>query len=216
MSLDDEKRMVAHAAALLVHDGMRVGLGTGTTVAHLLEALAQRRVRATYVASSPRTHQAASALGLQVDHLDHWTKLDLAIDGADQIAADGWVAKGAGGALTREKLLAVSADRFVIIADSSKSVERIHSPIALELLAFGLSSTLFRLLHAQLREAAPTPDGGVLADFTGEVADAGALAELLANTPGVVEHGLFAPALVTDVFIGDANTVRRDKGSQSS
>ena len=112
---------------------MRVGLGTGTTVAYLLEAVARRKPRAVFVASSPRTEVAAQSLGLRVQSFDDVDRLDLAIDGADQIAPDGWLIKGGGGAHTREKIVAASAERFVVIADATKLVSALHAPVPLEL-----------------------------------------------------------------------------------
>jgi ribose 5-phosphate isomerase A len=204
-----EKWLAAEAAAAAVEDGMRVGLGTGSTVAHLLPALAERGLELTCVATSPRTEAAARELGLRVEPFERIERLDLAIDGADQVAADGWLVKGGGGAHTREKIVAAAADRFLVIADSSKPVERVGAPIPLELHAFGLAATLRELGAVELRDAEPTPDGGVLADYRGEVANPVALAMRLALVPGVVEHGLFPPSLVAEVLIGRGDTVER-------
>jgi ribose 5-phosphate isomerase A len=211
MSADGEKRLAAEAAALLVEDGMRVGLGTGSTVAFLLPALAARGLGIRCVATSPATERAARELGLVVEDAGAVERLDIAIDGADQIASDGWLVKGGGAAHTREKVVAAAAERFVVIADASKEVERIAAPVPLELLAFGLAGTLRRLGDVALRDVPPSPDGGVIADWTGPVDDPAALAERLAATPGVVEHGLFPPALVHDVIVarGDAVEHRR-------
>ncbi|HEV3328518.1 MAG TPA: ribose 5-phosphate isomerase A [Acidimicrobiales bacterium] len=197
-----EKQVAATAAAQLVEDGMRVGLGTGSTVGYFLEALADRRCDVRCVATSPRTASRARTLGLVVEEFDALDVLDLAVDGADQVAPDGWIVKGAGGALTREKVVAASSTSYVVIVDSSKLVERLMAPVPLELMAYGLASTLRRLGAASLRDAARTPDGGVLADYRGEVADVAALAERLSSVPGVVEHGLFAPTLITKVLVG--------------
>ncbi len=202
MDLDREKQLVADAAAELVEDGMRVGLGTGTTVTHLLAALARRAPEVVYVASSPRTEQAARALGLLVEPFDHLDRLDLVIDGADQVAPDGWLIKGGGGAHTREKVVVAAADAFVVIVDSTKLVDALAAPVPLELLSFGLRATLRRLAAATLRDAARTPDGGVLADWHGALGDPGALATYLSAMPGVVEHGLVPPDAVTRVLVG--------------
>ena len=104
-----EKRAAAEAAAELVPDGAKVGLGSGSTVAELLPALAARRLSIRCAATSPATEQAARALGIVVEPLDALGVLDIAIDGADQIAPDGWVVKGGGGAHTREKIVAATA-----------------------------------------------------------------------------------------------------------
>jgi ribose 5-phosphate isomerase A len=205
-----EKRLAAEAAASLVEDGATVGLGTGSTVAHFLEALAARRLDVRCVATSPATEHAARALGLQVvPFADGGTlaRLDIAVDGADQIAGDGWVVKGGGGAHTREKIVAAAAERFVVIASSDKLVPRVRAPVALELLAFGAAATLARLEHARLRGAPRTPDGGVVADWIGPVDDPAVLAAALAATPGVVDHGLFPPELVSEVLVGRGNSV---------
>jgi ribose 5-phosphate isomerase A len=208
MNLESEKQLAGEAAALMVEDSMTVGLGTGTTVEHLLPALARRNLSVRYVASSPRTERLASDLGLHVEPFSS-DRLDLAIDGADQIGADGWLVKGGGGAHTREKLLAVSADVFVVIADSSKPVEVLRPPIPLEILAFGVNSTFARIGAVRRRDGPPTPDGGVLADFTGNFDDPAILARQLDGVPGVVAHGLFPPELVRTVLIGRGGTVER-------
>jgi ribose 5-phosphate isomerase A len=213
--LEREKRLAAEAAAALVEDGMTVGLGTGTTAAHFLRALAARRLRLRCVATSLETERAALDLGLPVEQfsgLGALGELHIAVDGADQIAKDGWVVKGGGGAHTREKIVAAAAARFVVIASSDKLVERVAAPIPLELLDFGLPATLQRLLQAELRDAAPTPDGGVLADWRGPVADPRSLSTLFSRTPGVVEHGLFPPELVSDVLVGREDAVERISG----
>jgi ribose 5-phosphate isomerase A len=206
---DDEKRRAAVAAAELVSDGMTVGLGTGSTVAHLLPALTERDLTVRCVATSPRTEAAARALGLAVEPFERLDALDIAIDGADQVAPDGWLVKGGGGAHTREKIVAAAAERFVVIVDSSKPVSRISAPIPLELQPFGLRATLRELGDVELRDAASTPDGGILADFRGTVADPAATADRLASIPGVVEHGLFPPALVSEVLVGRGADVDR-------
>jgi len=171
MPVADDKRLAAEYAARLVEDGMRVGLGTGTTVAPLLPALAARGLRLRCVATSPATADAARALGLAVEPFDTLGELDIAIDGADQIDPEGWLVKGGGGAHTREKVVAAAAERFVVIASSDKVVDRIVAPIPLELLAFGLPATLRLLESAKLRHAPLSPDGGAIADYFGEVPD---------------------------------------------
>jgi ribose 5-phosphate isomerase A len=181
---------------------MTVGLGTGTTVAYLFPALAARRLTLRCVATSLRTEEAARAAGLPVEPFGGIARLDIAIDGADQIAPDGWVVKGGGAAHTREKIVAASADRFVVIASSDKVVEAIAPPIPLELLPYGLGATLARLGEVELRDVPPSPDGGVIADYLGPVEDPAAVAAWLAATPGVVEHGLFPPELTSDVLVG--------------
>src|SRR5271155_1293533 len=118
--IEAEKRRAAEAAATRVRDGELVGLGTGSTVAYLLPALAARGLTLRCAATSPATEEAARALGIRVEALDEIGELDVAIDGADQIAPEGWLVKGGGAAHTREKLVAVTAERLVVVADSTK------------------------------------------------------------------------------------------------
>ena len=207
-----EKRLAAEAAAALVEDGMTLGLGTGSTASHFLTALAARNLDLRCVATSPATERSALALGLRVesfDDTDALPRLDLAVDGADQIGPERWIVKGGGGAHTREKIVGAAAARFVVIASSDKIVEHLDPPVALELLEFGLAATLERLEHARLRDAPSTPDGGVLADWFGPVDDPRGLAARLDATPGVVDHGLFAPELISEVIIGREDRVER-------
>lgn len=207
MDLETEKKAAAEAAAALVGDGMLIGLGTGSTVAYLLPALARRARALRCVATSPLTEEAARRAGLVVEPFGGHDRFDLAIDGADQIAPDGWLVKGGGAAHTREKLVAASAERFVVIADSAKPVARLHGPIPLELLEFGLQSTLRRLGTVRRRDVPQSPDGGIIVDFTGAVDDPATLAERLARTPGVVEHGLFPPEMVTMALVARGTEV---------
>jgi ribose 5-phosphate isomerase A len=198
-----EKQLAAESAAGLVEPGMTVGLGTGTTVAYLLPALAARKLEIRCVATSPATYSTAASLGLTVEDFDTLDRLDIAIDGADQVTPDRWLVKGGGGAHTREKVVAAATDRFVVIASSDKEVARLSPPVPLELLAFGLEATLRTLGHAKVRPGAPsTPDGGVIADWHEPFDDPAALSARLSATPGVVSHGLFEPALVSDVIVG--------------
>jgi ribose 5-phosphate isomerase A len=206
-----EKRAAAEAAAALVEGGMWVGLGTGSTVAELLPPLGARRLDITCVATSPATEELAVAHGLDVRPFTDIDRLDLTIDGADQVDPAGWLIKGGGGAQTRERIVAAAADRFVVIVSSEKPVDQLHAPVPLELLAFGLAATLRALPGAVLRDAPVTPDGGILADYHGEVGDPAALAAVLDAVPGLVSHGLFPPAMVSTVLVarGDAVETRR-------
>jgi ribose 5-phosphate isomerase A len=205
--VEREKRAAAEAAAQLVEDTMTVGLGTGSTVAYLLPALARRHLALRCAASSPRTERAAVELGLRVEPIASVDRFDIAIDGADQVAPDGWLVKGGGAAHTREKIVAASADRFVVIVDSTKPVERLRSPVPLELLEFGLESTVRRIGPVSLRNVPRSPDGGVIADFVGDLDDPAELAAALASTPGVVDHGLFPPDLVATVLVARGTLV---------
>jgi ribose 5-phosphate isomerase A len=204
MSVEHEKKLAAEAAAELPEHGMRLGLGTGSTVSYLLPALAARRLDLCCVSTSPATEHSARELGLRVESFSGsgaLRELDMAIDGADQVAASGWLIKGGGAAHTREKAVAAAAGRFVVIVSSNKVVERLVPPVPLELINFGLAATLARLQSATLRAVPPSPEGGIIADFTGDVGDPADLAARLSACVGVVEHGLFPPEMVSDIFV---------------
>jgi ribose 5-phosphate isomerase A len=211
VAAEDEKRIVAEAAAMLVEDGMTIGLGTGSTVAHLLPAIAGRGLSGIRcVATSVATEEQARELGVPVEEFSELERLDIAIDGTDQVTPDGWLIKGGGAAHQREKIVAAAADRFVVIADSSKPVDSLTPPVPLELLAFGLRSTLARLgPEVELRDVPRSPDGGVIADYRGEIGDPAGLAARLDANPGISSHGLFPPSMVSEVLIGRAGEVER-------
>jgi ribose 5-phosphate isomerase A len=211
-NVESEKRHAAEAAAEIVESGMRVGLGTGSTIAYLLPALAARRLDIACVATSLATETEGRRLGLDIRLFDRFDRLDIAIDGADQVASDCWLVKGGGGAHTREKIVAAAAERFVVIVSSDKLVEVVGGPVPLELVGFGLAATLKRLGSPReccLRDAPPTPDGGLLADYHGNIADPAELAIRFDTTPGVVGHGLFPPALVHEVLVARDGGVER-------
>jgi len=209
VAAEDEKRLAAEAAAELVEDGMTVGLGTGSTVAELLPAIARRGLTGLRcVATSVATEEQARGLGLPVEEFSDLERLDIAIDGTDQVTPDGWLIKGGGGAHLREKIVAAAADRFIVISDSSKPVDVLTGPVPLELFAYGLASTLARLGgDVELRDAPHSPDDGVIADYGSEIGDPAELAARLEADPGVAAHGLFPPDLVSDVFVARGSDV---------
>jgi ribose 5-phosphate isomerase A len=202
---EDEKRAAAEAAALEVQNGTTLGLGTGSTVAHFLPALARRKMEVMCVATSPATEEMAHALGLTLQPFDLLERLDLAVDGADQVGPDLWLVKGGGGAHTREKIVAEASERFLVIVSTDKLVERLAPPVPVEILTFGLAATLRRLSEiggVEAREGPPTPDGNRVFDLMGGMDDPPALASELDSIPGVVGHGLFQPELVSEVIVG--------------
>ena len=210
--IEREKQRAAEAAAEFVEDGMTVGLGTGSTAAYLLPPLAARKLDIRCVATSPATSQAARSLGIKVVSfagLEAPARLDMTIDGADEVDPSGWLVKGGGGAHTREKAVAAASDRFIVIVSANKLVDKLTPPIPLELAEFGLAGTLARLGAAQLRGVTHSPDGGVIADYTAPFDDPAALAAWLSQMPGVVEHGLFPPSIVSDVLVGRGGAVER-------
>lgn len=190
---------------------MAVGLGTGSTVEHLLPAIAQRGLSGIRcVATSVATENQARKLGIPVEEFGTLERLDIAIDGTDQVTPDGWLIKGGGGAHLREKIVAAAAERFVVIADSSKPVEKLTAPVPLELFAFGLRSTLARLGDAiLLRDVPRSPDDGLIADYRGDIDDPAALSARLEADPGVAAHGLFPPDMVSEVIVGRGGAVDR-------
>jgi len=208
---DEEKRIAAEAAAEFVEDGMTVGLGTGSTVAFLLPAIAARGLSGIRcVATSVATEEQARGLGIPVEEFSELDRLDIAIDGTDQVTPDGWLIKGGGGAHLREKIVAAAAERFVVIADSSKPVDALSGPVPLELFAYGLRSTLERLgPEVALRDAPRSPDDGVIADHRGEVGDPAGLAARLEADPGVAAHGLFPPDMVSELLVGSGGAIDR-------
>jgi len=208
---ETEKRLAAEAAAELVQDGMTIGLGTGSTVAFLLPAIAARGLTGIRcVATSVATEQQARELEIPVEDFDALERLEIAIDGTDEVTPDGWLIKGGGAAHLREKIVAAAAERFVVVADSSKPVEALRGPVPLELFAFGAASTLARLgPEVEPRDVPASPDGGTIADYRGAIEDPAALAARLDADPGVAAHGLFPPELVSEVLIGRGEKVER-------
>jgi ribose 5-phosphate isomerase A len=216
MSIEHEKRLAAEVAAAEVADGMTVGLGTGSTVAYLLGALADRHLRLRCVATSPATEASARQLGLAVEPFESVERLDLAIDGADQVSPSGWLVKGGGGAHTREKIVAAASERWIVIVSANKLTEALSTPVPLELLTFGLEATLAAVAPARLRGGPKSPDGGLIADYLGPLGEPAELAERLDAVPGVVGHGLFAPSLLDEVIVGRGTSVERLRPSPNA
>jgi ribose 5-phosphate isomerase A len=131
---------------------------------------------------------------------------------------EGWLVKGGGGAHTREKIVAAAAERFVVIVSADKLVAEIAQPVPLELLRFGVARTLHELGQARLRDGdsgpQKSPDGNLIADYTGSVDGPAALAARLGGTPGVVEHGLFAPAMVSEIISAGSGGIARRAGAK--
>jgi ribose 5-phosphate isomerase A len=214
---DAQKRAAAEAAAAMVEDGMVVGLGTGSTAWFAIEALIRRvreGLRILGIATSERSDAQARAGGIPLTTFAEHRRLDITIDGADEIATGSLhLIKGLGGALLREKIVAAASDRLVIVADARKLVDRLGgtAKLPIEIVPFGWQTTAERLARLGadpvLRgdEASPFhTDGGNLildCDF-GPIADPAALDEAIGQTIGVVETGLFigmaSMALVAD------------------
>ena len=200
----------ARAAAALVPDGAIVGLGTGSTVAHLLPVLAQRAAGHVFVATSDATEKLAAQLGIEIERFDRLAHLDVAIDGADEITPEGWLIKGGGGAHVREKIVAANASRFIVIGSARKEVARLARAVPVEVLAFGAQATLHdlrRFGEVVLRSPEPTLNGGLIADVHARLSDPRTLSDQLDSLPGLLGHGLFGPELVDDVIVGHADGV---------
>jgi ribose 5-phosphate isomerase A len=218
---DRAKAAAAREAAEMVEEGMRVGLGTGSTAAHLVARLGERAregLRFTAVATSEATARLARDAGLSTRTLDEAGWLDLTIDGADEFDPDLALIKGAGGALLREKIVAACSDRMVVIADPSKRVETLGAfPLSVEVVPFGWSVTKALLEEAMAGlglgkvEARPRIRGGrafetdggnrVLDLHLGRIENPGRTSVAINQIPGVVENGLFVD-LCDAVVIG--------------
>jgi ribose 5-phosphate isomerase A len=206
-SAEDHKRAAGEAAAALVQDGMVVGLGTGTTAAWFVKALATRGLNLTCVATSQATADLASSLGLTVAELGETKTIDLTVDGADEIGPGLSLIKGGGAALLREKLVWEASRRCVVIADAAKQVKILGKfPLPIEVVAFGHKTTASRIcdvlsefeigMAPRLRMVGGAPvktDGGNLIydAACGAIAEPAALAAALKSVTGVVDHGLF-------------------------
>ncbi len=211
MDLEPAKRAAGEAAALLVEDGMTLGLGTGTTARWFIEAVGARVADGLHVAAVA-TSLASAALAarhrIPLLELDAHG-VDLAVDGADTVDPDLRLLKGLGGALVRERIVAAAAARFVIVADESKLRHNLSGFVPVELLVFGWHHTMTLLDQAgatfALRlDAAGEPlrsdNGNLIADGEfGPIADPEGLAARLDAIPGVVGHGLFLG--MTDLVI---------------
>lgn len=213
----DGKRAAGEAAAALVESGMRLGLGTGSTVYWTLGALARRAsagLRVTAVATSRATEALARELGIPLADIDAGGALDLGIDGADEVSPALDLIKGGGGALLREKLVALQCRRRVIVVDRSKLVPRLGArPLPVEVVAFGWRATAERIRslggEPTLRTAQGRPlvtdEGHYILDSTfGPIDDPAHLERALKGLAGVVESGLFV-GLADLVLVGDAH-----------
>ncbi len=216
---DVGKRRAAERSLDYVEDGMVLGLGTGSTAAHLVRLLGERvrgGLRVQGVPTSRATEALAAECGIPLVGFDRVTRLDLTIDGADEIGPNLDLIKGGGGALLREKIVASVSDRYVIIADETKLVKRLGGfALPVEVTPFALAVVTARLeaegAKPVLRrvaggDAMVTDEGHHLLDCAyGAIDDAPALARALTGIVGVVEHGLF-------VGMADAAVIGRDDG----
>lgn len=225
--MDELKRQAAARALEYVGDGMRLGLGTGSTAKHFVELLGARvqaGLKVIGVPTSEATRTDAQRCGVPLTTLEEIDHLDLTVDGADEVDGDLNLIKGGGGALLREKIVAAASDRMIVIADDSKWVETLgRFPLPIEAVPFGLAATR-RAIEASfaasgvsgeisLRKGkdghAFVTDGGhwILDAHLGRIPDARRLAASLSLIPGVMEHGLFI-GLASTVILAGASGIR--------
>jgi ribose 5-phosphate isomerase A len=206
MTQDEAKQLVAKRAVEFVEDGMRVGLGTGTTATMFIRELAvrvQQGLKIRCVASSDASHELALSLGMDVRTLDELPELDVYIDGADEVGPGLALIKGGGGALLREKIVTSAAKEFVVVVDSTKVVERLGKfPLPVEVVKMALPVVEPKLaaleLNPTLRKAKSgdgpylTDEGNYILDCAcGVIDEPEVLAAEIRGIVGVVEHGLF-------------------------
>jgi len=207
------KEAVGRHAATLVTDGMRVGLGTGSTAYYAITALAERHADIRCIGTSEKTEALARERGLTVVDPAEVKELDLAIDGADEIDPVWNLIKGGGGALTREKVVAEMAREFVVVVDDSKPVECLGAfGLPFEVVDFAVAPVTRRLQalgarSVEEREQRSDNDNALLDANFGPITDPGGLAPKLAAIPGVIEHGIFPAELVGRVLVGGADGV---------
>ncbi len=220
--MDGLKRQAAARALQSVRDGMKLGLGTGSTAKHFVDLLGER-VRAGLevvgVPTSEATRFQATECGIRLTTLDDVDRLDLTVDGADEIDPALNAIKGGGGALLREKIVAAASDRMIVIADDTKWVDALgRFPLPVEVIPFGLAATRRAIAGAFAQSGVSgqmvlrkgrdghvfVTDGGhwIIDAHLGRIADAPRLAGLLNPIPGVVEHGLFIGLASTAILAG--------------
>jgi ribose 5-phosphate isomerase A len=222
VNLDDLKRQAAARALEFVQDGMTLGLGTGSTAKHFVELLGERvrdGLNVIGVPTSEVTRTDAVRCGVRLTTLDEVDRLDLTVDGADEVDPALNLIKGGGGALLREKIVAAASDRMIVIADDSKWVETLgRFPLPIEVVPFGLAATQRAIaksfgdcgvsgrmmMRKGLDGHAFVTDGGhwIVDAHLGRIVDAPRLAQSLAAIPGVVEHGLFIGLASTAMLAG--------------
>jgi ribose 5-phosphate isomerase A len=209
------KEAVAKAALTYIEDEMIIGVGTGSTVNYFIDQLASVKHRIdACVASSKATEARLRALGISVIDLNATSDLPLYIDGADEVTETGYMIKGGGGALTREKIIASAARRFICIVDEKKVVRHLgRFPVAVEVLPIARSFAARELVKLggdpEYREGFITDNGNIILDvYNFEISKARELEEAIKLIPGVVENGLFSKRLADTVLIAQENEIK--------
>ncbi|MDD9797973.1 MAG: ribose-5-phosphate isomerase RpiA [Alphaproteobacteria bacterium] len=231
-SYEDELKKAAAGSALeLIKDGMRLGLGTGSTARHFIDGLGAKvaaGLNVVCVATSKASHAQAESLNIPLAELDDKQKLDLTIDGADALNNERDLIKGGGGALLREKITAAASNAMLVIADESKLVDTLGAfPLPIEVATFGhraISQNIAAVISEVQGKDAPPPEpilrlhggnapfvtdnGNYIYDYAlQQINDPPALAAALQTIPGVVEHGLFIN-LATGAIIATQNGIK--------
>ncbi len=215
MTQDELKALVGQAALAHVVPGQLVGVGTGSTVNHFIDALAGMRDRiAGAVSSSRQSSERMAARGIRVVEAEAAERLPVYIDGADEIDHAGFMIKGGGAALTREKIVADLADRFVCIADASKLVQRLGAyPLPVEVIAMAAPQLVRRFAElggqASLRPGVVTDNGHPVLDVRGlDIVDPAGMEAEINQWPGVVTVGIFARHRASLCLLGTAEGVK--------
>lgn len=224
MTQDEAKLAVAKRAVTYVEDGMRVGLGTGSTATMFIRELGERvkaGLKIRCVASSDASHNLGLSLGMDVTTLDQLPELDVYIDGADEVGPALAMIKGGGGALLREKIVASAAKRFLVVVDASKVVKHLGKfPLPVEVIKMALPLVLPKLaalgLNPKQRPARSgdgpylTDEGNYIVDCAcGEIADPEQIAARIRGIVGVVEHGLFLKMATLALVAGEDGVTER-------
>ncbi|QDZ07294.1 ribose-5-phosphate isomerase RpiA [Sphingomonas panacisoli] len=222
---DDDKKLAAEAAVAEIADGMRVGLGSGSTVAFAIAAVGRRLAEwpsATFFSTSQRTTNAARAAGIPIARFADQTELDLVIDGVDEIDPQFRAIKGGGGAMLREKILASAARRMVAIADGTKRVATLGTaPVPVEILPFARSFVAVRttalgadpvLRMTVAGKEFRTNQGNLILDcHFGPIADPARLAIDLQAIPGALGHGLFLTEIAAAYIAADGIVTKMER-----
>lgn len=226
MSPDEQKKAAAEAALLHVKTGMKLGLGTGSTAKHFVDGvgrLVKEGFDLTCVPTSEATRKQAESLGIKLSTLDETPMLDLTVDGADELDDNLNLIKGGGGALLREKIVATSSKKMLVIADASKHVKMLGAfPLPIEVVPFGLKATVWKIdaafRHMKLegamtlrqRDGKPfvTDNGNLIIDCAVKKIDnPQLLSALLSGIPGIVDHGLFI-GIAGEAILGTPDGVK--------
>ncbi len=216
MDQDSKKRAAAEAAAAEIEDGVRLGVGTGSTVNYFIDALAQRKPELqTVVSSSEATTQRLAAHGIQAVDLNLAGDLDVYVDGADEVDPVGHMIKGGGGALTREKIVAAASRRFFCIVDDSKLVKVLGEfPLPLEVIPMGRSYVARQMVALgglpEYREGFVTDNGNVILDVRHlDIVNPVEMETRINQIAGVVTVGIFGHRRADSVFVGTDSGVQR-------